>query len=169
MPDIPANFFTRPELQNIILKADSLREVAACPAQKDALTRLLNGAAELEGVLADLPRTSHPNGKALENPNGWAAEWFDNTLTSGEFRLTYGQQVLRIPNKPKSYLATGRFRVTLGDETHVSGDQKRLHALLVRYLEPRTDVSPEHKEFMLSHLFGGRDAVTPSECVSART
>lgn len=159
MPDIPANFFTRTELQAIILKANSLREVATSPDQKDALRHLLIGAAELEGVLAELPATNHPNGKALENPNGWAAEWLDNTLYNDQVVIVYGQQILKMPNRPKFYLATGRFRLVLGDETHVSSDQRKLHALLVRYLEPRPDVTPEHKEFLISNLFGGKDAV----------
>lgn len=159
MPDVTANFFTRQELQHIVLKANQLRALATCPDQKAALARLLAGAAELEGVLADLPPTNHPNGKALENPNGWQAKWVENSYTSGGFKLTLAQQVLNIPNYPKSYLGTGRFRLTLDGETYVSADQRRLHALLVRFLEPRTDVPAAHKEFLIANLFGGKDAI----------
>ena len=138
MPEIPANFFTRSDLQGLILKADELSKQTKCPEQQAALNGLLCGAAALEGILAELAVTPHPVNKALANPNGWSNEWMDGSFSVGPMKIGYSQQVLKIPSRPGSYLATGRYKLTLGRgedaETVVSADKRKLRALLVSYV-----------------------------------
>lgn len=158
MPEIPANFFTRSELQGLILKCDELSKQTKCPEQQAALNGLLNGAASLEGILADLEVTPHPVNKALANPNGWASEWFDGKYCVGPMYIGYSQQVLKIPAREKLYLATGRYRLKLGrgDDAEVieSSDKRKLRALLVSYvLRLPEDVPTDAKEYVLQHLF----------------
>lgn len=161
MPDVPANFFHRTDLQATILKANGLLADTPCPTQKAALVKLMCAAAELEGVLADIPPSTHPNCKALANPNGWTSRWLDSTLESGPFKIDYSQQVLDMTVGGKSqYLATGRFRLKLGAETHTSSDTKKLRALLVRHLHTFPGVTSGERSFVLDHLFSeGADAV----------
>lgn len=82
------------------------------------------------------------------------SRWLDNTLESGPFKVHYSQQVLdmSIGGKPH-YLATGRFKLVLGDATHTSSDTKKLRALLVRYLGEFPGLWPQTRDFVLTHLF----------------
>ena len=158
MPDIPANFFTRSELQGIILRADELSKQAKCPEQQAALNALLAGAASLEGILAELTVTPHPVNKALANPNGWASSWFDGKYVVGPMLIGYSQQVLKMPGREGTYLATGRYRLTLGRgddaETVESSDKRKLRALLVSYvLRLPEEVPSDAKEYVLSRMF----------------
>lgn len=173
MPDIPANFFTRTELQALILKADTLRKQVKCPEQEAALLQLLLGASSLEGLMAELTPTPHPVNKALENPNGWEVVWLDGSYTSEDVTIGYGQQVMKIPGNPKSFLATGRMKLTIGGETYVSCDRSKLHAQLVRHLEPMSGLSANQKDFLITTMFSAPTIVngvpTSSECASGRT
>lgn len=170
MPDIPANFFSRPELQALILKADTLRKQVKCPEQAAALLQLLLGAASLEGLLAELPLSAHPVNKALDNPNNWEVVWLDGSYTSEDVTVGYGQQALKIPGQPKSFLVTGRMKLTIAGETYVSCDRNKLHAQLVRHLEPMSGLPDDQKQFLITTMFsaptlvngvptGGTDAV----------
>lgn len=157
MPDICANFFSRSELQGMILKADGLRKQTLCADQDRALLSLLLAASELDGILADLAVTPHPVNKALANPNGWEAVWSDGEYCVGSLRIGYGQQVMRIPGQGRLYLATPRYKLTLGKgpdaEVHISSDRAKLKALLVRYVEAKPDVPEDARDFLLNNLF----------------
>lgn len=173
MPDIPANFFTRPELQALILKADTLRKQVKCPEQEAALLQLLLGASSLEGLLAELAVSPHPVNKALDNPNGWEVVWLDGSYTSDEVKIGYGQQVMKIPGNPKSFLATGRMKLTINNETYVSCDRSKLHAQLVRHLDVMSEVPADQKQFLVTTMFSApvivNGVTTSSECESDRT
>jgi len=157
MPDISANFFTRSELQGMILKADGLRKQTSCPDQDRALLSFILAAADLEGILAELSVTPHPVNKALANPNGWEVVWSEGEYCVGKLRVGYGQQVMRIPGHTKLYLATPRYKLTLGRgedaEVCISADKAKLKALLVRYVESTPDVPEDAKAFLLDNLF----------------
>ncbi len=159
MPDLCANFFTRQEVHQLVLKADGLRRQVTNPELGEALLSFLAGAANLAGVLADLPVSNHRNDKALESTDGWSSVWFDGSYCADAMRIGYAQQVLKTDGGPKTLsFATGRFRLTLGRgeaaETHVSSDKKKLRAELVRYvLSLPESVPADAKEFVLSHVF----------------
>lgn len=154
MPAVVANFFTRPELQALILKADGLGKAAECPSQRAALHRLLCAAAELEGVLADITPTNHPNDKALANPYGWRSEWVDNSVECGPLNIKFGQQILKTSDTAGAkVVGTDRFRVTLGDVVHVSSDRRKLRGLVVTYVDQLVGVDAQARGFVLDHVF----------------
>lgn len=156
MPALPANFFSRLDLQRLVSKARVLLMSTTDDEQARGLRKLLEGASYLDGVLADTTPTTHPSDKALQNPAGWTCRWMDGEFTiptAGEpLRIGYGQQVL---NDEAGHLyATGRFSLTLNGRRVVSGDRQLLHSLLVRYIEQAVDPLDEAvKETVLSRLF----------------
>lgn len=171
MPAICANYFTRSELQGMILKADGLRKQTSCADQDRALLSIILAASELDGLLADLDVTPHPVNKALANPHGWVSVWSEGEYCAGSLRIGYGQQLMTIPGRPKSYLATPRYKLVLGRgddaEVHISADKAKLKALLVRYVESVTDVPEEAKAFLLDNMFsdvGYCGTVVPGGC-----
>jgi hypothetical protein len=154
MPAVVANFFTRPELQALILKASGLADATACPAQRTALRRLLAGAVELEGVLAELAPSNHPNDKALANPYGWQSEWVDNSVECGPLNIKFGQQILKTSDTAGAkVVGTDRFRVTLGDAVHVSSDRRRLRGFVVNYMDSLAGVNASTRAFVLDFVF----------------
>jgi hypothetical protein len=173
MPDIPANFFTRSELQALILKAETLRKQVKCVEQEAALLQLLIGASLLEGLLAELTTSAHPVNRALDNPNGWEVVWFDSSYKCDKTVIGYGQQVLKIPGNMKAFLATGRMKLTIAGETYVSCDRAKLHAQLVRHLEPMSELPDDQKQFLITTMFSAPTIVngvpTSSECAFGRT
>ena len=104
---------------------------------------LVSGGAGIDGFMAEIVRTEHPNYKALDNPNVWNAVWRDaggctNHDAHFEFRLY--QQYLDRPNG--SSIATGRWRVKLGADEHTSSDKRFLINLTICYMTKFRDVVP---------------------------
>jgi hypothetical protein len=156
---LPANGFTRLELQSLITKA-----IGLLPASEQHLpdlavltNSLLIAAAALEGFLAEqIVTASSPlsDKQAVANPHNWRYEWLGSTINTqtriGTFCLRCEQQTLLLPQE--RYLGTGRFRVTTTDPktnettTHVSLDPCVLRDCVVAYVERFADAIP-HKMY----------------------
>lgn len=159
MPVLPANFFHRQELQHLLLRASRLRAETENEHIAAGLSKLLAGAAALDGFLADVPVTPHAVYKALDNPNGWTSEWLDSrfedrTLGGELVVIVLGHQVLRTP--VGEVIGTGRYRLTTGDgDTTETCDRDRLHKTLVAYVTAIPDLDPTVQDFFLTKVFAG--------------
>jgi len=160
MPVLPANFFTRTELQRLLVRADELLHATQDGELAYCLRQLLTGAANLDGVLAELPVTPHPVNKALENPNNWASAWVGGSCSvhthKGRFRIEYGQQVLKRPNG--DVIGTSRYRIRIGDgedaEEYTSCDRTNLRNVAFSYLSKFEDTPADNVRDVLLRLFG---------------
>lgn len=157
MSQLPANFFTRQELQRLISRADDLlRSTHLSTELRSSLTHLLNGTARLDGLLAELPITNHPNDRALINCFGWqslwreAGSWIDH---AHGFRFSCWQQFLERLHNPA--IATGRWRVRLGEDEHTSSDRRMLINLTICYVTKfRDQVTQDVRDRCVDHLLG---------------
>lgn len=168
---LPANFFPRRELQALCLKADELRKQAVDPDLQRGLRRLIDGAAFLEGVLAERTPTTHPTDRALANPSGWTYKWVGGSFSfhgdCGEVvRVGYAQQVL-ITGDPKNFIGTSRYRITLGGdednpgEEHISDSLPALRAEVEYYLNRhKTLINEAARENFMATLFS-TEVATP--------
>jgi hypothetical protein len=137
MPTLPANFFSRSELQRILTRAGDLLGQTENTALHQGLQQLMQGAACVEGVLADLPVTPHPVDRALENPNGWSMEWRESHGTvhhAGPPAVEFSLARQFIIRPDRASVPTGRYRVSLGDKTYTGTDMPLLRNLTVCYL-----------------------------------
>jgi hypothetical protein len=159
MPEIPANFPCRTELQSLILRASDL--VKASHGELPLLlTDLVTAASNIEGFLADLAVTHGQHAvyrSVLENPNGWEAAWAESTCMlhtrKGVFYVKIGQQILKANG---NMIGTGRYRIMLGEPAVVtiSTNQQLLRQLVEKYLQEFEDVIPESlRENVLDHYF----------------
>lgn len=159
MPQIPANFYTRSELQRIIARAGELLRDPASADLAHGLSLLVRGAAFLDGGLADMAGGPHPVNRALDNPQGWEAEW--SLCHSGSFHklgdprvvVRLWQQRLKRPGHNGQPVPTGRYRVSLGDDEHASHDLHKLRDLADAYLRRFEDVTPELRDWYLERFF----------------
>lgn len=160
MPALPANFFTRTELQSVITRAEAFRRHETNHELQDALAKLRDAAASVDGCLSDLCLSAHPVNKALDNPNGWSSSWFGGEITTpgtpGErFRFAYAQQILRMPCG--LVVTTGRYKLTEGEDdtgvTTVTTDRSVLRATVVRYATVYTQKTPANFRDKLLAMF----------------
>lgn len=167
MPAIPANLPTRREIQSFILRCIDAGD-RLDPEMSGLLGDLATAAANLEGRLAEMAGESSllSARKALE-PNGWTAEWVEQRnylhTARGVFNTVVAQQVLLTPEgRP---VPTGRYRLTLGDETHCSANRVLLRNLLGDYLAGFSDLMPDAVGKVLDRHFAteGDDAVQVEE------
>lgn len=159
MPEIPANFPSRTELQSLILRATDLAK-ASHGELPLLLTDLVTAASNIEGFLADLAVTHGQHAvyrSVLDNPNGWEAAWAESTCMlhtrKGVFYVKIGQQILKANG---NIFGTGRYRVMLGEPAviTVSTNQQLLRQLIERYLQEFEDVIPSSlRESVLDHYF----------------
>lgn len=152
-----ANFFSRSQLQALLLRAYSLHHQTDDPEQQASLYAVCMAAANLDGYLAEVAQTGHPTHKVLDNANNWTAQWFDNWINVDTFSVGYGQQVLFTP-KHLSFPTT-RHRVLLGHNGKIvtSSDQFLLQATVRSYTEECQLDPVLAEECVLSRLFGGPD------------
>lgn len=163
MPSIPTNFPARREIQSLILRCTALHGDTS-PELISLTHELVLAAANVEGVLAEIAETAngHASHKALE-ANGWLSEWPEHRThlhtARGVFNVVVAQQVLRTPEgRP---VTTGRFRLTLGEETHQSSNRHLLRNLMREYLLRYEDILPVSVNKILDRHFAteGDDAV----------
>lgn len=158
MPEIPANFFTRTELQNIVLKTQALRTQTKSGEQQSALENLCTAAARIDGILADMIKTPHPVNKALDNPNGWTSQWLMGSITTGGYVFQYGQQVLGIPLANKHLLGTDRYKLVLSDgEVHIDNTHDKLKAIMESHLDSLGEAMSQESRADVMRLFEGDD------------
>ena len=150
-----ANFFSRSQLQSLLLRAYSLQHQTNDPEQQANLYAVCMAAANLDGYLAEIAQTGHPTHKVLDNTNNWTAQWFDNWITVDDFAVGYGQQILFTPERLN--FTTTRHRVLLGRNGKVvtSSDQFLLQATVRSYTEECQLDPVLAEECVLSRLFGG--------------
>ena len=136
---IPSHCFARRELHALISRASQLAKQSGGELAAN-LTALAGAAANIDGQLAELAddegeRRRHKD--VLDNPYGWESVWIDNVqvihtdVTKHVIKLS--QQILRTTRN--EYVGTGRYRLSLDDETFTTTDRGELRPALVSFLE----------------------------------
>lgn len=131
---LPANFFSRQELQKLILSILRLLPNTSDADLRSGLTTMLAGVACVEGTLAEISPTRHPTHRVLANPYQWRSRWQEmggGRYHETQFEFQLWQQVLESGD---IVLPTGRFRVKLGDTEYVSSDKQLLMNRTICYM-----------------------------------
>jgi hypothetical protein len=152
---LPSNCFTRQELHVLISRANQLAQQSSGELAAN-LSALVAAASDIDGLLADLSSDAEANrryGDVLAD-DGWESIWVENFYTAHTDEKNYSiklcQQLLR--KDQGQYVVTGRFRLHLGDEVHVTSDRMTLRPLLVSFLN-RNNVPQEQRDNFL--VFAG--------------
>lgn len=157
MSILPANLFSRTELQSLITRADELCKQTKNNEQQVLLLNISRALAAFDGYLSELPITTHPTSKALANGNNWSSSWVGSEIvTPGDkhnrFRFSYSQQMLRSPNGLA--ILTGRHKVILGEDDDgtevVDTDYATIRLYVSRYItENESDLPEKFREAIL--------------------
>lgn len=136
---LPSHCFRREELHDLINRSYQLAAQSKGELSAD-LTALSGALATIDGHLAELAedeptRRRYP--AVLADPHGWGYQWIESGWTAHvaggpPVVVTIAQQILRKP--PSYYVGTGRYRLTLGAETHAVGHVAEMKPLIADYV-----------------------------------
>lgn len=137
---LPSHCFGRGELHRLIDRAHQLARQSQGELAQN-LHALRMAASTLDGQLAELAEdepTRRRYAGVFADPHGWEQTWVESVCTVHDpadrpVTVRLAQQVLRKP--PAEFLATGRFRLTLGEQTHATSDPRELGPLVAAFLD----------------------------------
>lgn len=161
MAAIPANCFTRRELQMLAVKAANLAGDAVDQNLATLLQGLCRASAAVAGWLADQEHLERLR-NVLE-PAGYGFEWREQSVTVhtalGAFYYCLSEQYMIAPTGVA--YQTGRFRLICGEARYEALSRDELRPLAERYLADFDKVIPEGtRDACLAVFFDPTDGTT---------